>query len=136
MSEANNLREELKVASVSMMRTKEFEAGGKKFLAVGLVTGPQNRLIEESRRSDGQTNILKMNPRLIAMCIRTPAGETIWNVNDLTHLQEIDELHPSITQAMTEAANFVNGWSKEAVEAGKDGSQTPDTSSDSSSQES
>lgn len=128
-----SIREKLQAASTALTKTKEFEVGGEKFLAIGLMTGPRNRLIEESRRSDGETNVAKMNPRLIAMCIHTPDGKPVWNVNNGNDLMFIDGLAPAITEPMTAAANFVNGWTKEAIAEGKDASATPNTNSDSSS---
>lgn len=129
----SSIRDGLKAKSATLTRTKEFEAGDMELLAVGLVTGPRNRLLEETRKSDGIPNIAKMGPRLIAMCIRTREGEQIWNPNDLDDLNEIDALDTAITEPMTEAANFVNGWGEAAVKAGKSDSKTADTNSVSSS---
>jgi hypothetical protein len=128
-----SIRDELKAKSATLTRTKEFEAGGQELMAMGLMTGERNRLLEESRKSSGDPNIAKMNPRLIAMCIRSRSGEVVWNVNDLNDLAEIDGLDPEITEPMTQAANFVNGWGEDAVKAGKENSKAPKTSSNSSS---
>jgi hypothetical protein len=131
----SNIRERLKAKAEKYVREEKFEVEGEKFLAIALMSGEKNRLRQEARQGDSNAlNPMKFNPRLIARCIHDPATrKPIWNGNDLTDLQEIDALPEEVLEPMAAAASRVNGWSKEGVEEGKDDSQTPNTSSDSSS---
>jgi len=131
----SEIRAKLKARTDGLVREEEFEAGGEKMLAIGLMTGGKNRLMAETANSEGVVNVAKFTPRVIALCIHDAGTrKPLWNVNDLNDLNEIDELDSEITDAMVAAASRVCGWGKDAVRAGKLASKTPNTSSDSSSQ--
>lgn len=134
VSDPMSIREKLKVKAAGLGREELFEAGGEQMLAIGLMSGEKNRLLSECSNSEGVMNAAKFGPRAIAMCIFDPeTRKNLWNVNDLNDLTEIDAFPSEITDPMMAAVSRVNGWGKDAVNAGKSVSAMETTSSDTSS---
>jgi hypothetical protein len=117
-----------------MVREEEFEVDGQKMLAIGLMTGGKNRLMNECASTEGVVNVAKFTPMLIALCIHDASSrQPLWNMNDLNDREEINGYPSEFTDAMVAAASRVNGWGKDAVKAGKIVSETENTNSSSSS---
>jgi hypothetical protein len=132
----NELRNKLNSRAASMVREEEFEIDGDKFLAIGLMSGGKNRVMNEC--FDLQSGAIRDYARfvnlVIALCIYDPSTrKPLFNASSQEDRDAIDALPSEITEAMVSPASRVCGWGKEAVTSGKTGSEPPNTSSGTSS---
>lgn len=128
----------MKAHAASMGREEEFEVEGMpgvRVLAVGLMTGGKNRMLSETTDAEGKTNVAKLVPLALALCMHDPDSRTrLWNPASQEDRDEIDALPTVATDHMLTVAMRVCGMGKEAVSEGKGDSETsPNTSSSTSS---